>query len=65
MNETAAQKAAKEYNVPHVFSDSAKMLNELSDLDAISIITPNRTHRPLAVQALEAGKMFFAKSHPH
>ena len=43
MNETAAKSAAAEYEVPHVFSDSAKMLNELSDLDAISIITPNRT----------------------
>ena len=30
----------------------------------ISIITPNRTHRPLAVQALEAENMYFAKSPP-
>ena len=65
MNEQAAQVAAKEYDVPHVFSDSAKMLSELSELDAISIITPNRTHRPLAIQALEAGKHVFCENLPH
>tara|TARA_B100000035_G_scaffold225195_1_gene193669 strand:- start:3561 stop:4646 length:1086 start_codon:yes stop_codon:yes gene_type:complete len=64
MNETAAKSAAAEYEVPHVFSDSAKMLSELSDLDAISIITPNRTHRPLAIQALEAGKHVFCEKPP-
>ena len=64
MNETAAQKAAKEYDVPHVFSDSAKMLSELPELDGISIITPNRTHRPLAVQALQAGKHVFCEKPP-
>ena len=65
MNETAAKSAAAEYEVPYVFSDSAKMLSELSDLDAISIITPNRTHRPLAIQALEAGKHVFCEKPPH
>jgi predicted dehydrogenase len=64
MNETAAKAAAKVYGVPHVFSDSAKMLNELSDLDAISIITPNRTHQPLAMQALQAGKHVFCEKPP-
>jgi predicted dehydrogenase len=64
MNEGAARKAAAEYEVPHVFSDSAKMMTELSDLDAISIITPNRTHRPLAIQALQAGKHVFCEKPP-
>ena len=59
MNEVAAKSAAEKYQVPHVFSDSAKMLSELTDLDAISIITPNRTHCPLAIQVLEAGKHVF------
>lgn len=64
MNESAAKNAAKEYEVPNVFSDSAKMLGDLSDLDAISIITPNRTHRPLAIQALKAGKHVFCEKPP-
>ena len=44
MNEEAAAKAAKTYDAPKFFSDSQKMLDELTELDAISIITPNRTH---------------------
>ena len=40
------------------------MLEELQDLDAVSIITPNRTHRPLALQALQAGKHVFCEKPP-
>ena len=64
MNQEAAKKAATTYGAEHVFSDSQKMLDELSDLDAISIITPNRTHKPLAIQALEAGKHVFCEKPP-
>ena len=64
MNEVAAKSAAEKYQVPHVFSDSAKMLSKLTDLDAISIITPNRTHCPLAIQVLEAGKHVFCEKPP-
>ena len=63
MNQAAAKKAAETYNVPHVFSDSAQMLEQLNDLDS-DVITPNRTHRPLALQVLHAGRHVFAKSHP-
>jgi len=64
MNQEAAKKAAHTYGVSHVFGDSQKMLDELSDLDAISIITPNRTHMPLALQALRAGKHVFCEKPP-
>ena len=64
MNQEAAQKAAKTYGAKHVFADTQKMLDELSDLDAISIITPNRTHKPLAIQALNAGKHVFCEKPP-
>ena len=64
MNQVAAKKAADAYDVPHVFSDSAQMLEQLSDLDAVSIITPNRTHRPLALQVLQAGKHVFCEKPP-
>ena len=52
------------YGVPNLFSDSQKMLDELQDLDAVSIITPNRTHRPLALQVLQAGKHVFCEKPP-
>ena len=61
MNEKAAQEAAERYEIPKVFGDSSKMLEELRELDAISIITPNKTHCPLAVQALNAGKDVFCE----
>ena len=64
MNQVAAKKAAETYDVPHVFSDSAQMLEQLTDLDAVSIITPNRTHRPLALQVLQAGKHVFCEKPP-
>ena len=64
MNQEAAKKAASSYGAQHVFDDSQKMLDELSDLDAISIITPNRTHKPLAIQALKAGKHVFCEKPP-
>ena len=64
MNTEAAKKAAQAYGAEHVFSDSQKMLDQLSGLDAISIITPNRTHKPLAIQALKAGKHVFCEKPP-
>ena len=64
MNQEAAQKAAKEYNVSNVFSDSTEMFSRLTDLDAVSVITPNRTHAPLALQALKAGKHVFCEKPP-
>jgi len=59
MNQVAAKKAAQAYDVPNVFSDSAEMLDQLKELDAVSVITPNRTHRPLALQVLQAGRHVF------
>jgi predicted dehydrogenase len=64
MNQASAQAAADLYEIPHVYSDLQKMLDELSDLDAVSIITPNRTHKPLAIQVLNAGKHVFCEKPP-
>ena len=63
MNEEAAAKAAKTYDAPKFFR-FAKNIDELPETDAISIITPNRTHRPLALQALQAGKHVFCEKPP-
>ena len=64
MNQAAAKKAAQAYDVPNVFSDSAEMLDQLKELDAVSVITPNRTHRPLAIQVLQAGRHVFCENPP-
>ena len=64
VNEAAAGKAAADLGVDNVFGDVGDMLQKLPELDAISVITPNRFHKPLAVQLLEAGKHVFCENPP-
>ncbi len=63
MNEAAANAAAKEWNVPNIYSDVEKMLAE-TDADAVSIIVPNKFHAPLSIQCLNAGKHVFCEKPP-
>tara|TARA_R110000850_G_scaffold76640_12_gene166340 strand:+ start:920 stop:1996 length:1077 start_codon:yes stop_codon:yes gene_type:complete len=62
VNEEAAKASAASYDIPNVFGDVAEML--ASDIDAVSIIVPNKFHAPLAIQALEAGKHVFCEKPP-
>lgn len=62
LNLAAAQRAAKEYNIPRAFDDIAGML--ASGIDAVSIITPNKFHAPLAIQGLEAGLHVYCEKPP-
>ena len=50
-----AQAAAAEFGIPHVFTDYRKML-AADVVDAVSVCTPNNTHLPITVAALQAGK---------
>jgi len=59
----AGQKVAGQNGIPNVYGDIAKMLAE-ADIDAVSIIVPNKFHAPLAKQALEAGKHVFCEKPP-
>jgi len=60
----AAQKAAEKYNVPNVFDSVEAMLAGYPELDAVSIIVPNKLHAPLAIQCLKAGKHVFCEKPP-
>lgn len=60
----AAAKAAKEWDIPRVFESVDEMLASVSDLDAVSIIVPNKFHAPLALQCLRAGKHVFCEKPP-
>src|SRR5438132_10357660 len=53
-----AQAVAKRANIPHFFNSLEALLSSpiADELDAVDICTPTDTHRPLAMQALEAGK---------
>ncbi|MFA6286455.1 MAG: Gfo/Idh/MocA family oxidoreductase [Opitutaceae bacterium] len=64
VNKPAAEKAAAKHGIPRVFGDVTEMLKALPELDAVSIIVPNKFHAPLALQALKAGKHVFCEKPP-
>ena len=59
----AAEKVAEDNGIPKVYGDVAEFLTD-PELQAVSIIVPNKFHAPLAVQALEAGKHVFCEKPP-
>ncbi|MEM9940311.1 MAG: Gfo/Idh/MocA family oxidoreductase [Planctomycetota bacterium] len=63
MNEASAAKAAEQWKAPNIFTDPAEML-EKADIDAVSIIVPNKFHAPLSLQCLKAGKHVFCEKPP-
>jgi len=63
LNQAAAEAAAAKHGIPQVFGDPADMLAK-GGVDAVSIITPNKFHAPLALQALKAGKHVFCEKPP-
>lgn len=63
MSEDAAKAAAEKYGISQTYTDVAEMLAN-DEIDAISIIVPNKFHAPLAVQCLEAGKHVFCEKPP-
>ena len=58
MNLEAAQRVAEENGIGESFGDVNEMLS-VDEIDAVSIIVPNKFHAPLAIQALNAGKHVF------
>lgn len=53
-NRENAQKMADTWNIPNVYTDYNDMIDN-ADLDAIVISTPNDTHYPITMKALENG----------
>ena len=50
-----AQKIANDYDIPHVTTDYTQSLED-SQVDFVDIMTPNFLHKPMALNAMEAGK---------
>lgn len=63
MYEPAAQAAAEKYGIP-VALGSVEAILEMKELDAISVIVPNKFHAPLVIQVLESGKHVFCEKPP-
>lgn len=63
MSEAAAKAAADKYGVAKTYTEVADMLAD-PELDAVSIIVPNKFHAPLAIQCLVAGKHVFCEKPP-
>ena len=64
INKTAAESAAAKHGIGRVFNDPSAMLRSVPELDAVSIIVPNKFHAPLALLALKAGKHVFCEKPP-
>ncbi len=60
----AAAKAAEKWGIAEAYQSVEAMLAECKDLDAVSIIVPNKFHAPLALQCLKAGKHVFCEKPP-
>jgi len=63
LNLAAAQAVAARHNVPQTFASTSEMIAK-GGIDAVSIITPNKFHAPLAIEALAAGKHVFCEKPP-
>ena len=55
VNLDRARAFAEKHNIPNVSGDAAALLSH-ADLDAVSIVTPDVFHMPVALQCLAAGK---------
>jgi predicted dehydrogenase len=64
MDQDRAKTFAKDRPVGNIFSGLTEMLKAVPDLDAISVITPNKFHKPLTLEALNAGKHVFCEKPP-
>lgn len=54
IREEAARETADRFDIPHVYTDSQKMLRDVKP-DVVIVATPNASHKQAAFMALEAG----------
>lgn len=56
----AAEKAAKDFGIPNVYSDYRQILADPA-IDAVLVCTPTNTHADIAMEAARAGKHIFCE----
>jgi predicted dehydrogenase len=57
------QATAEKWAIPQAYTSTQQMLAE-ADVDAVSVIVPNKYHAPLAIECLRAGKHVFCEKPP-
>ncbi|WP_043582329.1 Gfo/Idh/MocA family protein [Geminisphaera colitermitum] len=63
VNQAAAERTAAREGIAKAYGDVAAMF-KASEIDAVSVIVPNKFHAPLALQSLKAGKHVFCEKPP-
>jgi predicted dehydrogenase len=63
-NEARVKEFALPRRIKNTYDTLARMLESEKELDAVSIITPNKFHKPLIIEALEKGKHVFCEKPP-
>jgi predicted dehydrogenase len=63
LNIDAAKALTAKFEIPETYKSLTEMI-EKADVDAVSIITPNKFHKMLAIEALNAGKHVFCEKPP-
>lgn len=64
VSEAARSKAAALYGIPESYPSLERMLSARKDIDAVAIVTPNKFHAPLAIEALGAGRHVYCEKPP-
>jgi len=60
LREAEAQRIAREYNIPHVYTDYHDLLAR-EDVQSVDVCLHNRLHMPVTVDALRAGKNVYCE----
>jgi predicted dehydrogenase len=55
---------AAAHGIPKTYGSLGQMLEGEKDLDAVSVVTPNKFHKPLIIEALGHGKHVFCEKPP-
>jgi predicted dehydrogenase len=59
-----AKSFAESRNIGGIYGGLTEMLKACPDLDAVSVITPNKFHKPLVIEALEGGRHVYCEKPP-